>query len=73
MIPRTWPLGISSSTWLLSTVILLSSSIIVPILWHSPHIEESGYQIQVFSQDPMILYVHDFLSKDEIAHLLKLG
>lgn len=29
------------------------------------------YEVQVFSQDPLILYVHNFLNKYEITHLLK--
>jgi hypothetical protein len=26
--------------------------------------------IQIFSQDPLVLYIHNFVSQDEISHLL---
>lgn len=30
-----------------------------------------NYEVQVFSQDPLILYIRDFLSEEEIQHLLE--
>lgn len=35
-------------------------------------IGQNDYRIQIFSRDPLIIYVRSFLSKDEIDHVLKL-
>jgi hypothetical protein len=37
----------------------------------SNHSIPHKYHIQVVSQDPFVVYVHDFLSKEEIAHFRK--
>lgn len=40
--------------------------------WNSAAIPSvPNYEVQVFSHDPLILYIRDFLSEDEIQHLLK--
>lgn len=31
-----------------------------------------GYKTQIFSRDPLVIYIHDFVSSQEIAHLIKL-
>ncbi|KAF4495391.1 Prolyl 4-hydroxylase, alpha subunit [Fusarium agapanthi] len=35
------------------------------------HVREVSYQVQVFSTDPIILYIRDFLSPDEVSHITK--
>ncbi|KAK5634808.1 hypothetical protein RRF57_010521 [Xylaria bambusicola] len=35
--------------------------------------EDGRYQIQIFSRDPLILYIRDFVSSDEINHLLEVS
>ncbi|KAH9985965.1 hypothetical protein F4779DRAFT_624334 [Xylariaceae sp. FL0662B] len=39
--------------------------------WVTSRIQEPAYQVQVFNTDPVILYIKDFLSKGEIAHIVK--
>lgn len=39
-------------------------------LFTSAHVDHQ-YQIQIFSRDPLIIYIRDFLSSEEIAHLLR--
>lgn len=39
--------------------------------WSGSQVRELPYQVQVFSTDPMILYIRDFLSPDEISHITK--
>ena len=39
--------------------------------WPTLRAREAPYQVQVFNTDPVILYIRDFLSKDEINHILK--
>jgi len=31
---------------------------------------DPGYQVQIFSRDPLIIYIRNFVRSDEIAHLL---
>lgn len=33
---------------------------------------EDQYEVHLFSRDPLVLYIHRFVSKDEIEHLLKI-
>ena len=33
--------------------------------------DEQQYQVQIFSRDPLIVYIRNFISSDEIAHLLQ--
>jgi hypothetical protein len=33
----------------------------------------SHYEVQAFSQDPLILYIRDFLSSQEITHIVQLA
>jgi hypothetical protein len=43
------------------------------LAWSTSRVQEPIYQVQVFSIDPVILYIKDFLSKDEISHILKIA
>jgi hypothetical protein len=36
----------------------------------SERVGHAPYTVQVFSVDPLILYIHDFLNQDEIQHVL---
>lgn len=31
---------------------------------------EQSYQVQIFSRDPLVVYIRNFLSADEISYLL---
>ena len=44
------------------------TSIYMPNLNH----DEQRYQVQIFSRDPLIIFIRDFLSSDEITRLLYL-
>lgn len=35
-------------------------------------VDQTGYNVQIFSRDPLIIYIRSFLTKDEIDHVLKL-
>lgn len=42
------------------------ASIYTPNMNH----EDQKYQVQIFSRDPLIVYIRNFVSSVEIAHLL---
>lgn len=44
-----------------------SSNLAGLLLKPQPH----RYEVQIFSRDPLILYIRDFLSQGEIQHVLK--
>ncbi|KAM3485430.1 hypothetical protein MY3957_009959, partial [Beauveria namnaoensis] len=33
----------------------------------------NGYTIQIFSRDPLVIYIHDFVSPQEIEHLVRIS
>ncbi|KAI1169583.1 putative prolyl 4-hydroxylase alpha subunit [Nemania sp. FL0916] len=47
-------------------------SALIP-LRKSTSLNHQPYQVQIFSRDPQVIYIEDFLSKEEIAHLLYLS
>ncbi|GAB0139119.1 hypothetical protein EsDP_00007334 [Epichloe bromicola] len=40
--------------------------------WTLFRVREPNYQVQVFKADPVVLYIHNFLSKDEIRYIVNL-
>ncbi|KAF5024434.1 hypothetical protein F66182_3520 [Fusarium sp. NRRL 66182] len=45
---------------------------LMPSSWWTEYpVKEVPYQVQVFSSDPMILYIKDFLSPDKVSHITR--
>jgi hypothetical protein len=67
------------------SALILAASIIVPasywlqsytLTWPFIHsrvqtVGETPYHVQAFNNDPMVLYIRDFLSKDELSHIIR--
>jgi hypothetical protein len=43
---------------------------LIPVFSTSKAPPAEGYEVQIFSREPLILYVYNFVSTDEIKHLL---
>lgn len=43
---------------------------LIPVFFTGKTPPTEGYEVQIFSREPLILYVHNFVSTDEIKHLL---
>ncbi|KAI0199404.1 putative prolyl 4-hydroxylase alpha subunit [Astrocystis sublimbata] len=46
---------------------------LIPVFSPSKVPSTEGYEVQIFSREPFILYIHNFVSTDEIKHLLALS
>lgn len=57
------------------TILFLSQSLWPNASFASvkPDVQDAKFTFQVFSQDPLILYIKDFLTSDEITHMLTLA
>lgn len=55
-----------SSSAVGQTVRKQMASICTPNMNH----DEQKYQVQIFSRDPLIVYIRNFVSRDDIAYLL---
>ncbi|KAI0187047.1 putative prolyl 4-hydroxylase alpha subunit [Xylaria flabelliformis] len=40
---------------------------------HVPNQDNHQYEVQIFSRDPLIIYIQNFVSSEEVAHLLKVS
>jgi len=62
-------ISISVGTQILRKGVSRITNIYTPNLNHDEH----RYEVQLFSWDPLIIVIRDFLSSDEITHLLRLS
>ncbi|KAJ5538943.1 hypothetical protein N7494_008422, partial [Penicillium frequentans] len=74
--------SISPSWWFCAGILVSFASLLIPHLFGLEGVPRryfgqpssaSPYEVQVFSQDPLILYIRDFLNSEEIAHIVHLA
>lgn len=66
-------LAIAGAILAVATVLLPWPSIFLKFVSQTSAIPDHGYTAQIFSRDPLIMHIQNFISDEEIAHLLRLG